>query len=340
MRLGLWLMVLCWLAIGGCDRAEHADSDEQGALVVYSAGPRPLAEFACEQYTKATGIPTELFAATTGQVMAKLEAEKYNPRADVVILASRLAAESLKRDGRLAVYRPTWLTDDMTYPDWHDRQGHYLSTSAAGVGIAVRREFYADDLEWDDFFTGRFPGVAAMPSPSRSGTAGDFVLTYTMQHPDTAWQQFVNLRAHGTEISGANSQAITSMLIGSHQAVFAAADYLILREIARGEPIVMHYPASGVPLVQRPIAILKHTPRREAAQRFVEFYFEPEVQTRIGELHLIPAIRQTPTSEQRRATGQPNPMPLDVASGLEQQGPILRRFQYEVERAVIVKPKP
>ncbi|MFQ3577859.1 MAG: substrate-binding domain-containing protein, partial [Verrucomicrobiia bacterium] len=70
---------------------------DAGRLVVYTAGPRPLAEAICKAFEAAHGVRVELFTATTGQIMAKLEAEKYNPRADVVILAGETAALGLKQ---------------------------------------------------------------------------------------------------------------------------------------------------------------------------------------------------------------------------------------------------
>jgi iron(III) transport system substrate-binding protein len=321
--------------LSACDAEQGPEG--RGAIVVYSAGPRPLAEYVCEAFTRETGIPTQLFVATTGQLMAKLEAEKFNPRADVVILASRLAAEHLKREGRLLPYRPAWLADELTYPHWHDPDGTYLATSAAAVGLAVRTDKFRPDLDWRDFFDGRFDGIAVMPSPSRSGAASDYVLGYALGPGGDPWADFRAIRQHGMEIAGANSQAITNVLIGSHQAVFAAADYLILREVARGEPIVMHYPASGVPVVQRPIAILAHTPRRETAERFVDTYFSPAVQAEIGALHLMPAVRGTPVSPERAQLGDPVEWPMDLDRAMREQTSVLRRFQYEIERAVVVR---
>ena len=57
-------------------------------LVVYSAGPKSLSKAVVANFEKKTGLKVQLYPASTGKVLAKLEAEKHNPIADVVVLAS------------------------------------------------------------------------------------------------------------------------------------------------------------------------------------------------------------------------------------------------------------
>lgn len=330
----LVMLVLSAMAAPSCAPRE---ADER-KLVVYTAGPRGVAEAICNAFTAETGIAIELFSATTGQVLAKLEAEKYNPRADVVILASGFAAEWLKRENRLLSYHPSWL--DETHAAWHDPDGAYFATSAAAVGIAVRRDAHRPDLEWRDFFSdsvsseSRFTGRAIMPAPSRSGSSSDFVLTYMLSRDeDRAWQDFITAKRNGLEIAGANSQAITNLLIGSHDAIVGAVDYLVYREIARGESIVMHFPPSGIPVITRPIAILKTTRRTETAIHFVDHYFSEASQAHLAAVHLLPARAATPLSAARADQSLPPAIDVNRDDVLAHQRRILRRFQYEIERA-------
>ncbi len=327
MLLAMLLTML--MVVSGCDRT----ADDGGVLVVYSAGPRGLAEAVCRAFSEESGVRIELFSATSGQIMAKLEAEKYNPRADVVVLASQFGAEWLKRERRLLAYVP--MAVETTVPQWHDPDGFYHATSAAAVGIAVHADFHHDALEWSDFFNGHFPGRAIMPAPSRSGSSADFVLSYLLAHSDRGWADFSAARSHGLEIAGANSQAITNLLIGSHHAVFGAVDYLILREVARGEPIVMHFPDSGAALVRRPIAILSTTRVPELAKNFVDFYFDESAQQEIAARHLLPARTDVAVSDVRAGTPLSREMIADMDDAMAHQRTILRRFQYEIERAVI-----
>ena len=60
--------------------------------------PAGLADKLAEGFYASTGIEVEQFQGTTGEILARLEAEKANPVADVVILASWSDGLSMKAD--------------------------------------------------------------------------------------------------------------------------------------------------------------------------------------------------------------------------------------------------
>ncbi len=330
-------LVLLILALTGCsDGGRTGDAD---TLVVYSAGPRPLAERITEEFTAREDVRVELFAATTGQVMARLEAERYRPRADVVIFASRVAAEALKVDGRLLPYpSPDWLEE--THLDWHDPDQFYFATSAAIVGMAFHADAHHPSADWKPLFNGEIPGRFTMPSPSRSGAAGDFLVAYALVNGDAAFADFARARRQGLDFAAANSQAISTLLVGAFQGMVGAVDYLIFRQIADGAPLVMHYPDGGSALVERPIVILDNTPVPDLARSFVDFYFSADAQQIVAEMHLLPARTDTAVSEVRANTELPALLEVDVSDALEHQDRILRRFQIEIERAEVLRGDP
>ncbi|SEO69061.1 extracellular solute-binding protein [Aquisalimonas asiatica] len=325
------LLPLVFGLVAGC----AGDDGDGDALVVYSAGPRPLAEAVIDDFVRETGVTVEFFGATTGQVMARLEAERYRPRADVVIFASEVAAEALKADDRLLRYQdPDWV--DATEAGWHDPDGYYYATSAALVGMAVREGRHQDGLDWATVFDGDFQGRVTMPSPSRSGSAADFVVAYALSE-EAMWADFLGLRRSGLDFAAANSQAISGLLVGTYDLILGAVDYLIYRQIADGAPVVMHYPPSGSAMVRRPIAIMAGTGAPDAARAFVDFYFTEPVQRRVADEHLLPARRDTEPSSTRGTRELPPLFQDDVEAALANQNRVLRRFQIEIERAEVVR---
>jgi len=344
------MLALTAFLFTGCDRAERgttgtpAQRDAPGPLVIYAAGPRNLAEELAAAFTEQSGIPVALFSATSGQIMAKLEAEQYRPRADVVILASAPAADYLADKGRL---RAPLMIGARGAADgaaaapalrsiWDDPEGRWLASGAAAVGIAMRQEIYDPSLQWTDILEGSLAARATMPGPSRSGSAADFVLAWTAHDAERAWTSFLTARQSGMEIAAANSQAITNLLIGANDLIIGAVDYLIYREIARGEPLRMHFPSDGTAVVPRPIAMLASTPRPHAASMFIHFVRSDEGQQRIAARHLLPAFQHIERSAVRGPV-DPVAFPPGPRLTTDQQRTILRRFQYDIERAVVVR---
>ncbi|MDR1284137.1 MAG: substrate-binding domain-containing protein [Opitutaceae bacterium] len=326
-------------------------------LVVYSAGPRPLAERICRGYSDATGMPVVLFSATTGQILSRLEAERFHPRADVVILASRVAAEALKQGNRL---RPVTLPpgEQPGHPDWHDPGGYFYGMAAAVIGVALRADHPpppAGGWDWMDFLQGRHfsagSGVGiggggegktvriSLPSPTRSGASGDFVMAWLLARGEAGWSDFRQARRrHGLEIAGANAQALTGLLTGANQAVIGAADYVVLREVERGEPVRIYYPKSGGVYVTRPVAVLAGARQPDAAAAFVRYCLGEAAQREVARVHLLPARTGIPPGPLRLAAGEARVFPFDAAAALALQSVAMRRFQYEIERAVFIDP--
>lgn len=321
VRLSLLLVTL--LLIGACARS---GSD---FLVVYSAGPRPLIEELAQEFTEQTGHPVRLFVATTGQLMAKLEAERFRQQADVILLASPVAAEHLKQQGRL-------LPLDVSAHPWHDPELYYAATSAAAVGVAIGSRV-SEQLDWQDWLTYEGPLRLAMPSPSRSGTAGDFLVDWVARHPDIAWPLLQQARQAGLEFPAANSQAMTSLLIGTYDVVLAAVDYIVFNQQAQGSDVQLYYPASGAPLITRPVAVLANTSKPELAQQFVHYLLQEDSQQRIAGRHLMPLADNVDWSEQRQRSVLPSTHLMDAENALADQGRVLRRFQYQLERSAIVR---
>lgn len=289
-------------------------------------GPRSLAEAVCSAFERQTSIRVRLHVAPTGELMAKLMAEEYHPRADVVVLASPTAAELLRERDMLSPLPGELAAREEWSNPW------YAGTAASAVGIALRAED-ADGLrEWADFFNGKYSGRLLMPSPAQSGTSCEFILCFQQIHGENFWKELGEAKRNGLQVSGPNSQALTGLIFGSHDAVLAAADYLVFKQIAKGEPLAMHFPKSGSPMIPRPIAILKGAANPGAAEAFVRFYLSRQSQERVAAEHLIPADIDVPLSAIRRQAKGISPLMYEAESALRQQRAALRRFQSEVER--------
>jgi len=78
----------------------HAD------ITVYTAGPQNLIDKLSAGFTAQTGIKVNVFQATTGKVMARIEAEAANPAVDVLISASWRVLYEAQQQGRLATSGP------------------------------------------------------------------------------------------------------------------------------------------------------------------------------------------------------------------------------------------
>lgn len=165
---------------------ETTDAKLSGKVTVYMPSPAGLADKLAAAFTEKTGVKMEQFQETTGEILARLEAEQENPVADVVILASWSDGLSMKAEGKLESYTP--VNAEKVIPGWIDADSTLFDSSASAVGViyntTVVPELNADwlalaDAQYKDSLLRRLhggrAGVRLRPHPradSRPRRAG------------------------------------------------------------------------------------------------------------------------------------------------------------------------
>ncbi len=288
-------------ALAGCgssstaqDTASPASAENKPAqaadktLTVYTAGPEGLANKLIEEFQTQTGIKVEMFQGTTGKILARLEAEKSNPVADVVILASLPSAQGLKNEGLTLPY-PEAKNADKLNKDWSDPEGNYFSTSASALGIAYNTKLVTTPpTSWSDLAKPEYKDQVNIPDPSLSGSALDFITGYLSDKGESGWSLFEQYKANGAAMAGANQEALDPVITGAKSIVASAVDYMTYKAKAKGEPIDIVYPQEGTVISPRPAAILKSTKHEENAKAFIDYLLSDEAQKLVSDAALLP----------------------------------------------------
>lgn len=257
-------------------------------LTVYTAGPEGLATKLIEGYQSKTGVKVEVFQGTTGKILARLEAEKSNPVADVVILASLPSAQGLKQEGLTLPY-PEAVNADKLNPDWSDAEGNYFSISASALGIAYNTNLVkTPPTSWEDLAKPEFKDQVNIPDPSLSGSALDFMTGYLSVKGDSGWSLFEDYKKNGVAMAGANQEALDPVITGAKGIVAAAVDYMTYKAKAKGEPVDIVYPKEGTVISPRPALILKSTQHEANAKAFIDYLLSDEAQKMVSDAALLP----------------------------------------------------
>ncbi len=267
-------------------------------LVLYSAGPAPLAKEINKGFETKTGIKVEMFQGTTGDILGRIEAEKNNPVVDIVVLASLPSAEGMKLAGLTQAY-PGIQNLKSINPAWHDRDNHYFGYSASAVGITYNTLLVKNPpKDWNDLAKPEWRGKANMPDPALSGSCLDFVSGLASAKKNTAWKYFQQLKKNDLLISGANNAALDMVITGSKSLVLSGVDYMTYEAKAKGEPVDILYPASGTVVNPRPAMIMKTARNLSDAKRFMDYLFSDEVQKLVIKAYLLPG-RKDISSDKR-----------------------------------------
>jgi len=255
-------------------------------LVVYSAGPASLSSALAKALEAKTGTPVEMFESTAGKIMARYQAEKANPHADVMISASWGHALTLDEAGELLPYT----SPNAAQVPAALKSASYVAQGAAALSIAYNpKSGLPAPQHWADLTQPVYKGQVTMPDPAKSGSALTLVQGLVAQDAANAWTLFSQLAANDLLVPGANNAALNPVLQGAKGVVFGAVDYIIIGAKAKGESIEVVYPSEGTVLAPRPVMILKSSQHAEVAKQFVDFLLSDEGQQLVAEEYILPA---------------------------------------------------
>ncbi len=259
----------------------HADT-----LTFYTAGPGGLADALAEAFEAETGITVNVFQATTGQVMARLEAEESNPQADVVVSASWGSAVDMYERGLLMEYLSPNAAE---VPDFL-KHSHYVAQGISALAMVWNAQSDVPrPAEWTDLTDEAYRDLVTMPDPAQSGSAFDLIAGLEVAMGDEVWDLMAALAENDMIVPGPNAAALNPVLQGAKAVVFGAVDYISYAQAAGGETIEVIVPESGTVIAPRPMMILQSTRNPEAAQAFVDFVLSEAGQELVASTWMMPA---------------------------------------------------
>lgn len=260
----------------------------EGKVTVYAPSPAGLADKIAAGFTAKTGINVDMFQGTTGEILARMEAEEANPVVDVVILASWSDGLGLKAEDKLESYTPA--NAERMNAGWADEDATLWGYSASAVGVIYNTTLYPElSADWTELANAEYKDDICIPDPEKSGSCKDFLAGFETGKEDG--QKIVDSWiVNGLMVAGANKAALEAVTTGEKGILIAGVDYNAYASAAKGEPINIYYPAGGTVVNPRPAMIVKTAPNMENAKLFMDYLLSDEVQQMIAEAYLLPGL--------------------------------------------------
>ena len=304
------------------------------SVTLYTAGPAGLAKGMAKSFTEKSGIKVEVYQATSGDVLARLEAEKGNPRGDVVVLASWGEGLAVRDRGLVESYHSP--EAKKLRPEWVD--GGLAAQGGAALAFVANATQVSKEQQprsWFDLTAALWKDGLTMPDPTLSGSAAEFIAVFTQVHGEKAWKFFAELARNGLIVPGPNRAALNPVLSGAKKGTLAGVDYISYEQIAKGEKLAVHYPNEGTVVALRPVFVQKGAPHRDEAKKLVDFMLSDEGQNLVAKTYMIPA--RFDIRAQRPAPGEFKMLSPDWDYVKKNQTQLVSRFRKEIVEQIIQK---
>lgn len=298
----------------GADAAPAGDPATSGSITVYTALDHDLIDLLIPAFNaEFPDIDVTVVRESTGVITARVISESANPQADVLWATAVSSMLVLDDMDLLVPFTPEGLDrilpafrDPAEVPAWVGNSAWETAfivnlPELEGLGLSIE-----DIQDYDDLLRPELQGHVVMPNPASSGT-GFLTVTALLQlngrETEVGWDLMAAL--HENIGSYTTSGAAPAVQAGMGETVIGISyGFAGQREINRGAPVALVFPASGSGWDMESSALL-YQPNREinpAAKTFLDWTISDGFMDIIAEYYMITAIGTGMATE----PGQPN----------------------------------
>ena len=297
-----WLVAV--LASAAAVLAGAGPASAQKVTVLCSPNPA-WCDAVKAEFAKATGIQLDFIRLSSGEALARLRAEKGKPSFDVWFGGTGDPHVVAAEEGLTEFHKPAaW--DDVRPQLREAVGGKYIPLYAGILGWAVNGKLLKEKglpapKKWTDLADPRYKGLLAMPNPNTSGTGYTMLATVLQVYgDDKGWDLMKQIHKNMAQYT--RSGADPGLLTGRGEVglgvtfVHDAVDQVI-----KGFPIEYGAAEEGTGFEIGGLSLVKASPNREAAVKFVDWALTPEAQklaAERGQSYQVPSNSKTPVPKQ------------------------------------------
>jgi iron(III) transport system substrate-binding protein len=280
--LVLALALLGWLAPAPAPAAEEK-------LVIYTAYEENELKTFWERFKKDLpdlAAKAQYIRGSTGPTMARVEAEKANPQADVIwgVFNDYVTGAALK-----GLLEPYVAKDSQAIPArFKHPENMWQGATLLAVGFAVNRKKMEElkltpPRSWADLLDPRYKGHIVMSNPSTSGTAYLLLASHAARlGEDKMWQYYDALDKNLAQVTKSGG-APGRMAVSGETPIGVALGYEVEVAKKQGAGIDVVYPTDGIAWTFESNALVKGAKNPQNARRFLDWAISPSAMAAYAE---------------------------------------------------------
>ncbi len=237
-----------------------------------------------EEFEKEFGITVNYVRMSTGEALARLEAEKDNPQFDIMWGGPIDTYISGKETGVFEPYESPNVDNLLDKGKYLDPENYWAGIYVGSLGFATNEEFLADNpgLEapksWDDLLKPEFEGQLLVAHPSTSGTSYTALATVLQLLGEEEGWNYLNDYANQV-LQFTKSGSAPAKFVGAGEgAVGVVFSHDIVKQIEAGLPLVLSFPEDGTGYEIGGMSIVKGAQHPDAAQKWFDWALTSEAQ--------------------------------------------------------------
>jgi len=310
----------------------------QEPLIVYC----PMPENDCTRLLAAfkddTGIESRFIRIPTGEVLARLRAERNNPQADIWFSGPVDSYAQAAEEGLLEAYRPKGIEN--IDPRYIANDKHQFTT----WGMTAMTFVYNEELvkeagatppdSWESYTNPAFRDNVVLPHPAGSGTAY-FILAAMVQiyGEDEAFR--ILKEVDKNVIHYTRSGAVGSRIVATGEAALSMVFSVDLENLwVEGYQAGYAFPKEGTAYTMDTVALIKGARQShvEKAKSLIDWLLTDKGQQAVAMTMRLPLLSQYNNPQARMDLGSVKMIDYDFAWAGENRTRLLERYEREVRQ--------
>ncbi|MBI3371470.1 MAG: ABC transporter substrate-binding protein [Betaproteobacteria bacterium] len=249
----------------------------------YSIWPENWARPLFEEFEKATGIKVNFVRFSSGEALARVIAEKNNPRVDVLFGGPVETHSAGIKEGIFESYRPP--SFDKLAPRFRHPEGQWVAIADDPLVFMSNNKFLKDNnlkapASWNDLLHPAYRNMLQMADARTSGTAVTrifSVLEVNGRDENKAFDYLKKLRPNVQLYTKSGGGGTLPVGLGQAGAgIFFIVDALDTK--AKGYDVSISFPQEGIGTAAEAIALLKGAKNPVQGRKLIDWASSPAMQ--------------------------------------------------------------
>ena len=286
-----WLALLLLITLSITSFAVGQQEDR--VLHIYTAFDSGEAKYYIDAFEAETGIDVQWVRMSSGEVLARIEAEAGNPQASVWHAGSNTSHINAATKDLLMPYRPNtdfYLADMLHAKDWA-----WTGFYTGAIGFVTNTNFLAKTgakapTSWRDLLDPVFAKNVSIAYPYTSGTAyttyATLIQMLGLEKALDFWEEFDKNSILQYNKSG--SAAIAQAGLGEVAIGISFSHDILAKGVNKGYPVVMTFPKEGTGYEVGGLSLIKGGPEPELGKQFIDWCYTVKAQNLFQNYNRLP----------------------------------------------------
>jgi len=275
---------------------------QKKVLHLYTAFDTEEAKYYIEAFEKETGIDVEWVRMSSGEVLARIEAEAANPQASVWHAGSNTSHINAALKGLLEPYKPN--TDFELSGILHAKDWAWTGFYTGAIGFISNKNFLEKNnvpapTSWSHLLHPAFKQNVALAYPYTSGTAyttyATLIQMIGLEKTLDWWEEFDKHSIHQYTKSGTG--CIPMVGLGEIAVGIAFSHDILAKGVNAGYPVVMTFPLEGTGYEVGGLSLIKGGPEPELGKQFIDWCYTKKAQDLFQKYNRLPVNPKATVAE-------------------------------------------